>query len=87
MYYVMSCNAIKQNKRHRREGGRTAAVLVLQIFQTIMEFFGRWTKPTTYLWLSESGDDSAPLCLASLKLPVITNSSLSTWLISLFTTS
>lgn len=87
MYYVMSCNAIKQNKRHGRESSRTAAILVLQIFQTIMELFGRWTKPMTYLRLSESGDDSAPLCLPPLKLPVMTNTSLSTWLISLFTTS
>lgn len=62
-------------------------VLVLQIFQTIIGLSGRWTKTMTHLWVSEAGNDSAPLCLALMRLPAMTNISLSAWLISLFATS
>lgn len=80
MHYAMSCNAIKQNKRYRRERklqNRKTETLALQIFQPIMAGFGRWAKKSmAYLWMSESGDDSAPLCSALIGLSVMTKSTI-----------
>lgn len=55
----------------------------MQIFQPVMVHFGTWTKTMTYLWVSESGDDSAPLCCALMGLSAMTSTALSVWLISL----
>lgn len=52
-----------------------------------MAHSGRQTKTMTYLWMSATGDDSAPLCRALMGLSVMTNIALSACLISLFATS